>query len=726
MQKYIFDADPFSRAFLENGDKTTEERIALGLLEAAKYAEIDFPENCMLPTVEQMSEDAVTAYSFGSGIYWYPWKYDALTEKYPEHAKDFSEIKNLMSQFITAEIWKNSCSEKELALKDAGACWGGNWGGHGNPDYDRFLHLGTDGIRSLIEKYRKENPDKDYFYNACKTAMDSVDVVGEKIRKKAEENYSKETDSKKKAEWKKIADTFSVIPSKPAYDFYSAVMMFWAFFTLDGSDSPGRFDQFMIDYYRIGSKEENDEMLGRFLEAIHNVRGWNLCISGSDENFNDETNELSYAILDAVTKKGYQTPNLTMRVHEKTPDELWKSAAKCLGTGIGIPAIYNDCTVCTSLEKIGISPVDSHDYCMNGCNQIEIMGKSHMGLEDGEVNFGKALEFALHRGRNMKSKEHELLTYESEDPCECKTFGEFLSLFYGQLDYLTDSSARMANISQETYALYAPDPRRSCLIQGCIEKGKDYKNGGPLYGHGQILAEGIADAADSLYAIKTLIFDSKKYGMDELIRALTANYKNFERLHFDFSRCNKFGNDIPEVDSLCAEITEHFLLYCKTKPTFRGGIFTGGCSPYNRAAYNGDSVAALPNGKLDGESLYADSIAATPGNDTNGPTASVKSMLKYNQKEACSGFVAQMKFDKTLFNSEKGQKGFISLAKAYFSNGGQQLSVNVLDADELRRAQKEPEKYRNLIVRVGGYSDYFCNLSPELQQNIIDRTEFKL
>lgn len=726
MKKYPFKAEPFSRAFLENREKTIEERIALGMLEAAKFLPIEFPENCMLPTIGNIPEDAAVGYTYGTGIFYYPWIYDTLIEKYPENKDDLLDIKSQMARFGTGNIWKRNCSEEDLRLLNAHACWGGDWVGHANPDYDRLLHLGTNGIRSLIEEFRSKNPEKDDFYNACKISMDSLDIIGKRISEIAKKNADNETDSKKKAEWKKISETFKRIPAEPAYDIYSATMMFWIFFTVDGVDSPGRFDQFMIDYYRASSDEENDEMLDRFMEAMHNTRGWNLCISGSDENLNDQTNELSYAILKKVAEKKYQTPNLTMRVHRNTPTKLWKEAAKCIGTGTGLPAIYNDEVVCPALEKIGIPSKDSHDYCMNGCNQIDIMGKSHMGLEDGEVNLGKVLELTLHNGYDFKTGGKDLITFQFGNPRKCKTFEEFKELYYKQLDHITDVAVRMANIGQEVYAHYAPNPLRSCVIQGCIEKGADYKNGGPLYNHGQILAEGIADTADSLFAIKKLIYNEKKYTMDELILALEANYKGFETLHKDFSNCPKFGNDIPEVDELCAEIVNHFFLYLKTKKTFRGGIYTGGCSPFNRAADNGAAVAALPNGKIDGDSNFADSIAATPGADTKGPTASIKSMLHYRQTEACSGFVAQMKFDKNLFNSEKGQESFISMAQTYFKNGGQQLSINVLDRKTLLAAQKNPEKYGNLVVRVGGYSDYFSNLSPELQQNIIDRTEFSI
>ncbi len=723
MKKYLFESEAFARGFLANSDKIMEERIACGLLEAAGHLTVRFPDNCLLPTVNAHPDDSAIDYSFRSGIDFDAYLYIQLNEKYPERMSELEEIKNEMLKYNTYNIIKRLTDDKLFEFSKADVCWGGGWGGHGNPNFGKLPALGTEAIRAEIATYRAINPEKDGFYNACKTAMDALDAVGDRVRVKALEEAENSENAGRKAELVKIADTFSRIPKKPAENFYEAIMDFWMLYSYDGIDSPGRFDQYMIDFYRKSPESERLDLLRRFLEAMHNERGWNLCISGSDEKWNDETNELSYDILQMVTALGYQTPNLTMRVHRNTPEKLWEMAVKCIGTGIGLPAIYNDEVVCPALEKIGIPPCDSHDYCMNGCNQIDIMGKSHMGLEDGEVNLGKVLELALHNGYDMKNGNQ--LSKAFGDPCDCTSFEEFYNLYDLQMKYVTDVAVMLSNASQQAYAEFAPHPIRSCLVEGCLEKGRDFKHGGPLYGFGQILAEGIADTADSLYAIKKLVFDEKKYTMKELITALEKNYEGYDELYHDFAGCEKFGNDIPKTDEIAVKITDDFFTYLKTKKTFRGGqCYTGGCSPFSRAAKNGMAVAALPNGKHLGESNYADSIAATPGCDTHGPTAALKSMMRYKQEEACSGLVTQMKFDKTLFNSVKGQESFITIAKVYFANGGQQLAVNVLDRDTLLCAQKEPYKYKNLIVRVGGYSDYFCNLSPELQQNVIDRSEF--
>ena len=539
----------------------------------------------------------------------------------------------------------------------------------------------------------------------------------EEALKRAEECDNTED----KAFYLRMAKAFLTVPKKPSYDFTSAMCSFMLVFSLDGSDSPGRFDQYMYPaYLKTENKEEVIDLLDRLWDYFKDHRSWNLCISGSDETYNDESNELTYAILEMVRKKGYNTPNLTCRVHRNTPDKLWNAIADTLSVGTGLPALYNDDVVCVALERIGIPPKDCHDYCMNGCNQIDILGKSHMGLEDGEVVFTKCLEFALHNG--VDAMTNEKISIETGDPVTFNSYERFEKAFMDQLEFVTYNSCSSANRYQQMRGVYEPHPLRSCLIEGCLEKGRDYRNGGPLYNHGQILAEGIADTGDSLYAIKKLVYDEKKYTIEELVDALNKNFDGYEKLYHDFKNCEKFGNDIEEVDNITARALNHFFTVLKRNNTYRGGVFTGGCSPFNRAANYGKKTAALPNGKFKGEPLLADSIAATPGRDTQGPTSQIKSVLKFNHFDAGSGFVFQNKFQKKMFNTEKGKTSFIALAKAFFAGGGQQYTISVVSPDELRDAKEHPENYRNLIVRVGGYSDYFVNLTNELQDNVIERS----
>jgi formate C-acetyltransferase len=710
--------DPFLYGYFENETLEHGERVGLALLCASKNLPVKFSRQ-LLPDTAFVTERGSSGYAPSEGLWFSDENILKLVEEYPEH-------KETLLHFIEEiNIYRNKSkllnSPITDALNDSGAHWGGGWGGHGNPDYGRIINFGTDYIRSIITENRDKYPNEVWFYNSCSYALDAIDIMGSRYHEEALKRAEECDNTEDKAFYLRMAKAFLTVPKKPAYDFMSAMCSFMLIFALDGSDSPGRFDQYMYPaYLKTENKEEVIDLLDRLWDYFKDHRSWNLCISGSDETYNDESNELTYAILEMVRKKGYNTPNLTCRVHRNTPDKLWNAIADTLSVGTGLPALYNDDVVCVALEKIGIPPKDSHDYCMNGCNQIDILGKSHMGLEDGEVIFTKCLEFALHNG--VDAMTNEKISIETGDPVTFTTYERFEKAFMDQLEFVTYNSCSSANRYQQMRGVFQPHPLRSCLIEGCLEKGRDYRNGGPLYNHGQILAEGIADTGDSLYAIKKLVYDEKKYTMEELVDALNKNFDGYEKLYHDFKNCEKFGNDIEEVDSITARALNRFFTVLKRNNTYRGGVFTGGCSPFNRAANYGKKTAALPNGKFKGEPLLADSIAATPGRDTQGPTAQIKSVLKFNHFDAGSGFVFQNKFQKKMFNTEKGKTSFIALAKAFFAGGGQQYTISVVSPDELLDAKEHPENYRNLIVRVGGYSDYFVNLNAELQDNVIKRT----
>lgn len=710
--------DPFLYGYFLDEGLELGERVGLALLHASKNLEIKFSRK-LLPETAFITESGSSGYSPSDGLWFSSESILKLSEEYPEHKETLHRYIQEINIFRSKSRMLNC--ETTDALNNSGAEWGGGWGGHSNPDYGRIINFGTDRIRGIIAENRDKYPDETWFYRSCSYTLDALDTFGERYREASLRNAERCDNEKDKAFYLRMARAFEAVPKKPAYDFMSAICSFMLVFALDGSDSPGRFDQYMYPAYeKTENKDEVIDLLDRLWDYFHDHRSWNLCISGSDENWNDESNELTYEILAMVRKKGYNTPNLTCRVHRNTPDKLWNAIADTLAIGTGLPALYNDDVVCPALEMLGIPPHDSHDYCMNGCNQIDILGKSHMGLEDGEVVFTKCLEFALHNGVDAMSGEK--ISVETGDPTTFDTYEGFERAFTDQLEFVTYNSCGSANRWQHMRGVFQPHPLRSCLIEGCLEKGKDYRNGGPLYNHGQILAEGVADTGDSLYAVKKLIYDEKKYTMAELIDALNRNFEGYEKLHRDFKNCEKFGNDIEEVDEITARALNRFFTVLKRNRTYRGGVFTGGCSTFNRAAGYGMKTAALPNGKLKGEPLLADSIAATPGRDTNGPTAQIKSVLKYNHTDACSGFVFQNKFEKKMFNSEKGKASFIALAKAFFAGGGQQYTITVVSPEDLIDAKEHPENHRSLIVRVGGYSDYFTSLTEELQDNVIERT----
>ncbi len=712
--------DPIAYGFFKHEDREITERTADAILEASKYSEVTFNKH-ILPDLHCRTRGGAS-FGYESAID-YNFSQDALEKmisKYPEH-EDFIRGNRDKMRLINYECYNNNHNTLEGQMRDSGAMWGGTWSGHSNPDFGRLINLGTNGIRKLVEEGKKKNTyDADWFYRACEKTLDAIDNFGDRYRELALECAAECEDAEDKKRYQRAAEAFEVIPREPAYDFNSAMHAFWFIFSFDGIDSPGSFDQYMYRCYCLTEdKEERDDLLERVWESFYETRTWNLCLAGSDENWKDLSNELTYDILKLAAKKKYETPNITLRVHRNTPDKLWAQIAETLASGIGMPALYNDEVVCPALESIGIPPEHSHLYCMNGCNQIDIFGKSHMGLEDGEVVFAKCLEYTLHNGVNAMNGKTESIT--SGDARKFESYEELERAFFNQLEYVTIHACVWANAAQAYRAKYKPNPLRSCLIEGCIEKGKEFRNGGPLYNHGQILAEGIADAGDSLYAMKKLVFEQKKYTMDELVTALEANFEGHEKLRAEFAGCAKFGNDCEEVDEITSRILNRFFVILKRINTYRGGIYTGGCSPFSRAASYGERLGALPNGRRAGDPVIADSIGSVPGCSDKGPTALLNSVLKYDHKNAGSGFILNVKFDKVLFNTDIGKANFISMAKAFFEQEGQQLTATVVNHEELLDALEHPENHKDLIVRVGGFSARFIELEKGLQENVIKR-----
>ncbi len=725
--RFTIKDEPFAVGYMTSQSDLTAMKIADGFLMEAEELPLSIHEEWKLAGKNIPGKDALglqgVYFQYGTGIVVQPEILRKKAEEHPECASEYLAILRYFDGKGTQERVLAADTLEENLQRNGQAWYGGHWGGHCNIDFGLFVSEGTDALRAKADRCAFDHPDKKEWYEAVKKSLDAMDVFGARYRELAMTELSVCAPEKKRI-YQRIADALCVVPKKPAYDFFSAVQSFLLIYSFDGVDSPGSFDQYMGKYYDEADPLERTEILEALWLYFHDARAWNLCIGGSDEHWMDKTNALSYAILDIAAKTYYNTPNLTLRWHRNTSDDFLRAAAKSIATGTGLPSLYNDEAVCPALEKQGIPPEDSHLYAMNGCNQIDIQGKSHMGLEDGEVCLLKCLEYALFNGMDLVTGLQTSI--HTGNAATFATFDEVFSAFEKQVRYAVSQVVRMANTSQRIFAESAPNPLRSALLAGCLESGRDYTAGGALYNHGQILTEGLADTIDSLMCIKHFVFDTKELSLPKLLNMLKNDFAEEEGWRLRLERYPvKFGNDIEEVDALAGKVQRFFFTEMTRYRTWRdpeNGIYGGGLSTFQRTARYGRMAGASANGRHASDVLLADSIGATPGKDRNGPTAALCSALQYDHSLATSGFVMQLKFEKRMFNTPEGIENFIQLVKGYFRGGGQMLSVNVLDAEELKDAKLHPEKHENLIVRVGGYSDYFTHLEPGLQDNIIART----
>lgn len=718
MYSFFIDDEPFAVGYLSAESDSIYIKTGHGYISLAKSMNLKIDASLGLPvcSIEGMAVAPTFSRGQSPSIYWLEAK-----EKESEFAEDYRYVIDNMKPVDTLTgIW-GSFTEREKDVLNSVSGWGGTWGGHAVPDLIDFAILGTDGIRNKIYKYKEINKEAKDFYEGLLLTLDAVDILGERIYGLALEMLKTDVSVSERKKIERVLNTFEKCPRKSAETFAEAVCVYTMIFTFDGIDSPGHFDLYMKDLWEKSDYAESREALEDLWVFFHNTRTWNLCISGSDEKGRDLSNSLTYEILEVAKKYRFNTPNLTMRCHPNTPKKLLESAYETIALGTGLPVLYNDEAVCPALERLGIPTEDSHRYVMNGCNQIDIQGKSHMGLEDGEVNLGMAVKYAVLSGYNVKLEKY--IGKNTGDAAELDSFDKFFDAVKQQVAYLCDTVCEMANKAQKFYAENTSNPIRSMTIEGCIEKGRDYKNKGPLYRHGQILAEGVPDAIDSVANIKKYVYEDKLFTLEDVKNALLCNFEGYEKMYHTFKNSGlNFGNNLDYVDSIAAELINYYNSYLMTKKTYRGGFYSGGCSPFDRAAQNGAATGALPNGKKDEETIYGDSIGATPGKDIKGPTALLSSCLSFDHTLAGSGFILNLKFDKKLFGSEKGKEIFLTLVQSYFRQKGQQLSITVVSEEDLRDAVNNPDCHRDIIVRVGGFSEYFVNLDGELQKNVIERT----
>ncbi|MDF2686595.1 MAG: glycyl radical enzyme, partial [Clostridia bacterium] len=427
---------------------------------------------------------------------------------------------------------------------------------------------------------------------------------------------------------------------------------------------------------------------------------------------------LTELVIKSTMDLGFSSQNLCLRVREEIQQALWQLTHEILSHGQGLPALYNDKTLIDCFLSAGYPIEDARDYCLAGCSQSMIPGRSNFMNDIGIFNVAKVISVTLNNGYEPYRKiETGLKTGNAES---FKSFGDFYDAFVKQLIYYCNIEVSSINkdtlyrASCEGYAL------RCLLIRDCIERGKGIFDGGPVYRNIQLECIGITNAADSLMAVKQLVFDEKRLTLSEFNEILNNNYKDNEELRqYIINKVPKFGNDENKVDTLRRDITKIIFDSFRSGQSVIGGVFVPGEVIFVAHDYDGNVTGALPDGRLEG-TVLADSAGASQGRDKNGPTALMNSIYKIPVDGLITSVILNMKFIKSIWceNSEK----YISLLKAFFKNGGQQIQINVCDNKVLREALENPELHPNLIIRVGGYSAYFNGLSRALKEEIIERS----
>ena len=586
---------------------------------------------------------------------------------------------------------------------------------------------------------------------AMDIVADALVCYGARYADKARQLQKKEKNLARRKELKKIADVCIRVPAHAPRDFWEALQHYWfihlgVITELNPWDAfnPGRLDQHLYSFYTKGfddgtlTKESAKELLqllwikfnnqpappkvGVTAEESNTYNDFALINTGGVKtDGSDGVNELSYLILDVIEEMRIPQPSSMVQISKKTPDSFLKRALKIIRTGFGQPSVFNTDVIIEELLRQGKRIEDARNGGASGCVETGAFGKECYILT-GYFNLVKVLEIALNNGLDQRTGEK--IGLKTGNPTKFESFYEVFDAFKRQLNYFVDLKVKGNNVIERLYAEHLPVPFLSLLIDDCIAKGKDYNDGGARYNTSYIQGVGLGTVTDSLAAISYQVFDKKHVAMRELLKALKANFNGYETFRqILLNKTPKYGNDDDYADDVMKAVFEAYYEAIEGRPSTKGGNYRINLLPTTVHVYFGRVTGATADGRKALEPL-SEGVSPVQGADRKGPTAVIKSVSKIDHART-GGTLLNQKFAPDLLADEEGLDKLAHLIRTYFKLDGHHIQFNVVDAKTLRDAQKNPEKYGDLLVRVAGYSDYFVNLSAELQNEIIKRTEHK-
>lgn len=622
--------------------------------------------------------------------------------------------------------------------------------GHLIPDHERVLERGLEGIkediRSKLNKTGLDEAARNQ-YEAMIISCDGIINYAEKVAEKAEEMMGNEADPHRRSELETIVSNLRHAPRYPAETFHQAVQAVWLVHTavfiegLDNGISFGRVDQYLHSFYkrdlingtitRDQAKEilgclgiKSSEIIPVFSSKIGECHGGFLSgqaitLAGTDKDGKDLTNDLTYMMLELMDEVRLRQPNYHARIHDGSPKPYIDKIMSNLVKGVNSPALYNDRVIINSLKKCGYSDDDANEYATLGCVELLSAGKTFGSTDAALVNIPICLEMALNEGKLFRDRSRK--GAPTKAIATFKNIEEVKEAFQTQLQFVIDRLVKVLEPIELANRDFHPTPLTSVLTQGCIESGKDVTAGGAIYNFSGVQGVGVTDVGDSLYAIDQLVFQRKKYTLQELVKALKSNFKEDAKLKSELLNLPKFGNDSSEVDAFSRWVSDTYFDTFNGKMNTRGGKFVAGYYSTTTHYSFGKQTGALPNGRAQGQP-FSSGIAPMNGADVLGPTAMFNSVTALDFERAHNGVNVNAKFDTATLKGEHGKMILESLLLTYFKQGGMQVQLNVLDTEMLKDAKLHPEKYPNLLVRVSGYSAYFNDLSPAMKDEIIQRS----
>lgn len=625
------------------------------------------------------------------------------------------------------EIINDFLKDDHLKVKEAYST--GSYGaysdfGHTSPNSKLLLEVGFCGLLERVNKHstREHLTQKQQdFYTSCKITLEAIIHFVFRLAKETEKTN------------KENAVALYNIADNPPSNIYEAMQLIIIYFFLHENvggtrvRTLGRLDDMLYPFYKNDiesgryTKTEIKELIKYFFNKLwsaHVAFDLPICLGGIDENGNEVTNELSYLLVEAYNELDIHSPKIHIRVSDKTPEDFVKLILRCIRGGNSSFVFVNDNTVIKSLIGVGITEADARNYVPIGCYKPAVWGKEIGSTGNGKVNVAKAVEFAITDGKDLDSgKQISIKTGE------INTYGQFISAVKAHIKFMIENALDYIRSIEKYYGDIGPDPLLSAMYVKSAESGIDVFEGGAEYNNSSYYVSFIATLVDSVCAVRRLIFEDKLITFSELCDILKNNWKNNEKLRIIAKNIpEKYGNGNPTAD----EITKDFSDYCASlitnKPNGRGGVFKAAIFSIDHFMYYGEKTMATPDGRKAGE-ILSKNICATVGQDKNGVTALINSATKIDHAKYPNGTVLDVVLHPSAVSGEDGLNAFYALLKTYMKKGGMALHGNVFDPDELKKAQQDPEKYKNLQVRVCGWNAYFVNLSRTEQDCFIKQAE---
>ncbi len=594
-----------------------------------------------------------------------------------------------------------------------------------------------------------EATDKFEELKAMDISCDAVILFAERHAELAEKLATKETDPLRAAELKKIAEVCRYVPANKPRTFHEAIQMYWfvhlgTITELNGWDAmnPGHFDQHLAPFYEAEiatgtlTREQAKELLCCFWIKVNNHPAppkvgitaresgtyndfTNLNIGGITSDGKDGVSEVSYIMLEIIEELHLLQPGNAVHISKVTPDSFLEAAGKVIRQGHGYPSVFNPDIYVKELMRQGKSLKDAREGGCSGCIEVGAFGKEAFILT-GYLNVPKIVEVTLNNGIDPVTGKQ--VSIKTGDPRTFKNYDELYQAFVKQLNSIVDLKIRVSNYIDRMFAKYAPAPFLSVVIEDCISKGRDYYDAGPRYNTNYIQCTGLGTVTDSLAMLKKHVFEDGTFSMDRVLDAVAKNFEGDEFLRQTIiNKTPFFGNDNDYADDIALQVYADLLAAIDGKPNTKGESFHLNMLSTTCHIYFGKVMGATPNGRFAGKSI-SDGTSPSHGADTNGPSAVIRSLTKLDHTMS-GGTLLNQRFLPSLLKRDEDIKKLGALIRSYFSMGGHHIQFNIVDTATLKAAQETPEDYKDLLVRMAGYSDYFNDMNEDLQQEVIERTE---